>query len=277
MPKPNTTERESLLKDIDFCVFTQGNRENLERLLNSIAKHYAGAKVYIADSTLDLDRSYYKKLRVELEQAGLINRMVVYQLANKAGAAAARNYLMSNTQNKYKVFFDDTDVLTEKTRIEDMAAVLEAHKTIGVASGTFEEGTVRHTPQPDGDEYTTDGMTVYKTKEVNRFMVVVRDLQNYIRFDSNAKDYIATFSERMAKVPYQMVALRGSILTSIITKNEATQPGVQTEKGTESNGNGNGNTPESNVPSGNAPIGGDQKGTPSGKDETRKDPTNGGR
>ncbi len=277
MPKPNTTERDSLLKDIDFCVFTQGNRENLERLLNSIAKHYAGAKVYIADATLDLDRSYYKKLRIELEQAGLINRMVVFQLANKAGEAAARNYLMSNTPSKYKAFFEDTDVITEKTRIEEMALILESHKTIGVTCGTFEEGATKHTPTADGDEYTTDGLTVYKTKEANRFMVVVRDLQNYIRFEANTKDYIATFSDRMAKVPYQMVALRGSLLTSIKDKtNEAAQPGVQTQKSPESTGDNNGNPPEPTIPNSGQGNGGDQKGTPSGQNEDGKDTTRGG-
>lgn len=277
MQKPTTPERDSMIKDIDFCVFTQGNRESLERLLNSIAKYYPGAKVYIADSTVDLDRSYYKKLRVELEQAGLINRMVVFQLANKAGPAAARNYLMSNSQNKYKVFFDESDVLTEKTNIELMANVLETHKTLGVACGTLDEGKTRHTPTADGDEYNTDGVTVYKTKEANRFMVVVRDLQNYVRFDANARDYVATFNERMAKAPYQMVCVRGVSITSITEKNEAAQPGVQTEKGPESTSNNNGNPTQPNVPNPGAGDGGDQKGSPSGQDETRQDTTHGGR
>lgn len=265
-------EPQNLLPDIDFCVSTFENKEGLERLLHSIVDTFKGACIFIADSANQLDRAYYKGLRQELGEAGMLNRMIVHHVGYKKGIAGSRNFLMNNTPNKYKVFLTDTDEVDEDTDIQGMAEILEKHKTIGAVSGSVVKNGRTVTPSHDDVKNTINGKEFAMASEVGKFVMVLRELRDSIRYNEGAADPLATFSNQMSKVPYQVAVLPSS---KISEQNENIQePNVpENKEGETSNGDGGGSTTERTVP----PADGGRDGgesVPSRENETVPNPTN---
>jgi len=193
------------LSDVDFLVSTHSNTTGLERLLLSILNKYPGAKITIADSGAQLDRQYYKKLRLELSEAGMLNRMVIHHIAYKAPLGQAFNELIKVSTGKYRLLLTDEDIFTEDTDVEKMVRVMQSNKSIGVVGGTLDDDT----PVIDGREMETeDGDTFGATKQINRFMMIFTDVKLSLRFDPKSEDFAMEFSNQAkARLPLRWYLL----------------------------------------------------------------------
>lgn len=195
------SQKNHYLKYIDFCITTFKRPKALERLLFSIAKYYPHANVYIADQNETLDRRFYKKLRIDIEKAGLKKRIAISSLPYDCGLSYARNYLVTTAPNKYKLILDDDMVFTEKTDIEKFYKLLENNTDCSIVGGLVQQNgvdlhfefslmvkdeTIYQVPdnQPMRDY---NGISYKKTGCVLNFALFRRDLFNFIKWDSSLK------------------------------------------------------------------------------------------
>ncbi|RKZ11057.1 hypothetical protein DRQ25_00935 [Candidatus Fermentibacteria bacterium] len=203
-------------KYVDFCITTFKRPKALRRLLISIARHFPMANVYVADQNEKLDRVFYKKMRRELEKIGLSKRLFIIDLPYDCGLAHARNYLVLNTPNKYKLILDDDMAFTEETDIGKMVTLLDQHPKCGIVGGMVKQlgheihfefsleiigNTIMHTPdgQPTRD---FEGISYRKTGCVLNFAMMRKDMFGYIQWDRNLKVTEHTdFYLQMKKVP----------------------------------------------------------------------------
>lgn len=182
------------LTNLDFCVATTGNREALENLLESIVGRYPNASISVADNS-QLDRLYYKALATELAEAGLLNRLRMYQAPYNADAATVRNYLASHTTGKYKLFLTEDMVLGEDTDIAAMVAVLDEHPSVGVVVGGVDG---KLTMEKQDVELAEKGKpTIFRTTRIaSPFIMVHVDVLHRVRFDA-ADPVMARFAAAM--------------------------------------------------------------------------------
>jgi hypothetical protein len=264
---------------LDFCISTHENKDGLERLLHSIAddKRYAGANIYIADSARQLDRTYYKKLRTELGDAGLITRMKIHHVPYKANLAVSRNYLASVTPSKYKLFLCDEDIITEKTDLFKMIAVLDGNKAIGVVGGAIITDGKTDFPEGDGKTLEANGVDFQKTPTLNEFVAVKKDLLQYVKYNPDADNPNRVFCSGVKKAPFEMVVVETSIERGKLTKEDNSNSNNDQGNDTKTDGANTGSPAEPNVPN---QDGGERGGSDSvrgGKDEEKQDPATGGR
>lgn len=229
----------SSISHIEFCIHTEDNRDGLERLLFSIAKHYPGARVLLADSARQLDRAYYKQLRAELSELGALNRMSIHHIGYQVGEARARNFLISQAEQKYLVFFRDTDEVTKETDLRLMSAVLDSNKNIGIVCGKAEGAE----PKPTGKPMSVGRAAFTEVKNGTPFFMLKNDVTNYIRYNANSERPHTDFFNRMASVPFMTVY---APTISIKTDNEEAAKTTEGE-GQTPNGPSTGNTPEPTV------------------------------
>lgn len=123
------------IKHVDFCITTFKRQKALERLLYSIAEYAPCANVYVADQNEQLDMVFYKNIRAELQKLGLHKRLSVKGLPYDCGLSYARNYLVTETPNKYKLILDDDFVFTPETDIGKMVALMDDHPNVGIVGG----------------------------------------------------------------------------------------------------------------------------------------------
>lgn len=244
------------IKDVDLCIFTDGNREGLEKLLYSILRYQKGARIVIADSSIEHDRAYFKDLRNDLIEAGLLNRAIVHQIPYASSEADARNFLMVNTPMMYKVFLKDTDLFTEETNLGEMVHILDNHPAIGLVVGTVDGKA----PVKIGGDMDQDGVAFFKTPVCSTFFMARRDLHNFVRWGT-APDIDADYSNCMKQVPYEMVGVATVAISKQVIDNNA--------KDEKSNGDSSGGTTKRDIQSrdadkGNAPV------LPSGQNEKGK-------
>jgi len=257
------------LSDVDFLISTYDNRFGLERLIVSILDKYPAAKITIADSDENLDRAYYKSLRLELNA---LNRIIVHHVPYKSSIALAFNRLIDLTTSKYKLLLTDTDAVADETDIEEMIRVMQSNKTIGVVSGHI---NTKENKKTETREHTTDGGDIFTdTNQVSRFMMVLSDVKNYIRFDEQAKDFALEFSNKSVnRLPFKLV-MSGSVIIS-------NEDYVNGEQNGSSDGESAGKTPEQLVPDttgGSDTEGGsDNTGLLGRKNEASKNPAPRGR
>ena len=262
------------LRHLDFCISTHDNTAGLERLLHSIAddKRYAGANIYIADSARQLDRAYYKNLRTQLGEAGLLSRMKIHHIAYKANLATSRNFLAGVSPSKYKLFLTDEDVITKDTDLMSMIAVLDGNKAIGVVGGgIMTDGKVKM-PEGDGKELEANGVAFQKTPTLTEFVVVKRDLLQYVKYNPDAENPHREFCSKVKAAPFEMVVVETGISREALVEeanennDESTHDGVKEEKG---NSTDSGKPAESDV---QAEAGGNGRGSDSvrgGKDDEK--------
>ncbi len=258
------------ISSVDFCIAMSGNREGLERLLYSLVEFYPGGKIIIVDNARQLDRAYYKRLRSELADAGLLNRFEVHHIAFNATIAMAFNQLLSFGKSKYRVLLTDEDFFTEETSIEEMVNVMEDKKTIGIVGGSLND----EAPVIDGQMVKSGSLSYGIAKQLNRFMMVQGDVKNYIRFKDDVSDFVADFCTRVPKqVPYQMAVAEVRLSNYKITDEDDES---KTEN-TASSGEGGGGAAGSTVPSTDGEQSGDADVLPSRQDEESQDPAVSGR
>ena len=263
----NTNTIPVRLSEVDFLISTYDNRPGLERLLGSILDKYPAAKITIADSDENMDRAYYKALRLELS---LLSRMVVHHLPFKAPLGRVFNKLVDVSNNKYKLLLTDEDVISDETDIEEMVRVMRSNKTIGVVGGH-----INKKKESEGRKLETDeGDTFVEVKQVSKFMMITSDVKVALRFDDNAPDFALHFSNQAAdRLPFKMV-MSGSLIKS--NKDYGDE-----ETNEQSNGESVGETPGQSVPDTtggpDAQGGPADNGSPSGQDEASKNPAPRGR
>lgn len=277
--KPETPVHVASLRHLDFCITTFENPDGLERLLHSIAddKRYAGANIYIADSSHNLDRAYYKKLRGQLGEAGLITRMKIHQVAYKANIGTARNFLVSVSTAKYKLFLHDTDFLTEETDLLKLVSILDGNKAVGIVGGTVVTGGKKNTPEGDGVILEVNGVKFQKTNLLNEFVVARRDLFITTRYNPDANEPHLAFCNAIKNAPFEMVVTDVSINRENDNAKEETDAdqNIQTP-GSETNGAGSGATTERTVQSQDG-NGAGSDSVPGRQDGQSPDTTTGGR
>lgn len=216
--------RKNDTKFVDFCITTFKRPEALRRLLISIAKWYPMANVYVADQNKVLDRVFYKQLRLDLSEAGLIKRLSVESLPYDCGVSYARNYLVLSTPNKYKLILDDDMEFSRETDIGKMIQIMESNERIGVVGGLVRQlGYDMHfefTPEKKGDtvfhqtENTNwkmhNGIKYRKTGCVLNFALFRKDLFQHIQWDNKLKvSEHLDFYLRMKPVPYMIMYVPG--------------------------------------------------------------------
>lgn len=188
-------------KFVDFCITTFERPKALERLLISIAKFYPMANVYVADQSKVFDRVFYKKLRRQIQGAGLIKRLSIDQLPYDCGLSYARNFLVSRTPNKYKLILDDDFEFTTETDIGKFVRILDDFKEVGVVGGLVKQNgvdvnfefnleikdkTIHH--QADGNRWKDhNGIKYKRTGCVLNFALFRAELLNQVRWDNNLK------------------------------------------------------------------------------------------
>lgn len=262
-----TLKQSVRMSDVNFLVSTYDNRPGLERLLYSILEFYPGAQIVIADSSRQLDRAYYKQLRFDLADAGMLNRLLINHIAFKATQGLSFNELISKSKGKYRLLLTDEDVFTKDTDIEKMVRVMMSNKSIGVVGGSLN----KETPEIDGRELSTDdGDTFGGTKVVNRFMLLFADVSLSVRFDPKAEDAALEFSNQAIKrLPFKMVTTK-----VILTSNKDFDNGEETNE--QSDGESSGETPGSSVQTGaggsDTEGGSADNGSPSRENEKSEDP-----
>ena len=271
--KPEIKTQPPQLRHVDFCISTFENSEGLEQLLHSLAddSRFAGARIYIADSSRQLDRSYYKTLRTELGEAGLLNRLTIHHVAYKANLAESRNFLVNNSKSKYKLFLTDSDVVTEKTDILKMVSILDGNKAVGVVGGGIEgDKGLEH----DGKVIEQNGVKFAKATATSEFILMRADVKNVVRYDPNSENPHRTFCNAIKTAPYEMVIVDGPEIGRLKDNSDSDaekEEGVQTTPETPDS-NSDGNTSERSVQSGDEGDKGKEDGLPSGKDEEGKNP-----
>lgn len=260
-------KQEPSITSVDFCIHTHENKDGLERLLHSIAsdERYRGARIYIADSSKSLDRGYYKEVRKELGDAGLLNRLTIHQVPYKANLAVVRNFFLSATKSKYKLFLSDTDVVVEKTDVFAMMTVMEGNEAVGIVGGGIKTGEKTDMPEADGSPMEQDGVKFGKTGQINDFILFRNDIKHALRYDVNAENPSVAFCNAMKRAPYQMV-----VVSDVAIERPLEDKQSDDAQGTETSGKGSGSTPERNVQTGDAGNGGGKDSVPSGKDEKSK-------
>lgn len=220
--KPNhvVERRKNDTKYIDFCITTFKRPEALKRLLLSIAEHYPMANVYVGDQNETLDREFYKQLRSDVYDAGLLKRIVIEHLPYDCGLSYARNHLVLTTPNQYKLILDDDMVFTKETDIGKMVSLMETGNSVGIVGGLVRQlGYDIHfefTPEIEGDTIvhrterqiwrSHNNIRYRKTGCVLNFALMRKDLFTYIQWDHRLKVTEHTdFYLRMKQTPYQIL------------------------------------------------------------------------
>jgi GT2 family glycosyltransferase len=188
-------------KYVDFCVTTFMRQSALRRLMISIAEFYPMANVYIADQSKELDREFYKKLRSELYDLGLVKRPSVEHLPFDCGLSAARNHLVTTTPNPLKLILDDDMVFSEETDIGKLVKVMEGDNRAGIVGGlvrqlgsdvhfefTLEKVGDMLLQKPDtGNWKSHAGVRYKKTGCVLNFALMKRDVFSRTQWDPSLK------------------------------------------------------------------------------------------
>lgn len=198
------------LSSLQILISTYDNRPGLERLLKSIIKKYPAANVMIGDSSLQLDRRYYKELRSELAEEGLLNRLIIQHLPYKSSLGQSFNELLKRSSGTYRLLLTDEDVFTDKTDLESMLKVISTHK-VGIVGGILNDDK----PAAEGKAIDADGVSYHETKRVNRFMMLQRGVTNSLRFDTKSEDPASEFSSQAIKrLPYRLVIVDSAIISN---------------------------------------------------------------
>lgn len=267
------------LSNVDFCVAAMSDsKDGLERLLHSIIDIYPTARIIVADNDLQLDRKYYKQLRKDLGEAGLVNRLQVHHIAYQAGIAESFNRLLSLSRSTYRLLLTDEDVFTAETDVKSMIRTIEANKTVGIVSGVI--GDER--PTADGKPVGDEDLRYSLTKQATRFMLVQGDVINFLRFDPDHKNPIVDFCTRAAKrLPYKIAISDARITNEVISddddENETTggddnggAAGTDLPSGDDTGNDGPGDDGDTGEDTGSETAG-DDTSVRSGQDEESQD------
>ncbi|QDP67639.1 MAG: hypothetical protein Tp172MES00d2C118482111_33 [Prokaryotic dsDNA virus sp.] len=228
------------LSSVDFLIATYKNRAGLERLLHSILDIYPGAKVTVADSDRHLDRAYYKELRKELGEAGLLNRLKIHHIAYKSPIGHAFNELIKLSGSTYKLLLTDQDIVTKETDVAKMVRVCRSNKTIGVVGGQLNDDKPKSEKEASKTE---DGDTFYTVKFLNRFMLVQGDVRHYHRFNATSDDPFNEFCQKApTRLPYKLVATNVKLTSNQDYENDDESETTTPETTTSDSESGGGTT-----------------------------------
>jgi len=200
-PNHVSVKKKNDVKYVDFCITTFERPQAVRRLLLSIARYYPHANVYVADQSKEFDREFYKTLRGELYDAGLVKRVSIERLPYDCGLSYARNHLVTTTPNKYKLILDDDMEFGPGTDIGKMVSLFETDRNIGIVGGRVEQlghdvhfeftpeviqGTIYHRTEKKIWK-THMGVTYRKTGCVLNFALMRRELFNTMLWDPALK------------------------------------------------------------------------------------------
>jgi len=188
-------------QDIAFCITMFERPENLKRLLFSIAKYYPLANIYIADQSHKFYSKWYRKIYGDLEEAGLKNKPIAYNIGYDAGLSFCRNFLVEKTKSKYVLILEEDFEFTEGTKINNFLKILDKEPKFGMVGGMVLESGIpigfQHNWKligkvlkqiPDGDNYYDDGFLRYKaTGSVMNFFLARRELLMTTKWDNRLK------------------------------------------------------------------------------------------
>jgi glycosyltransferase involved in cell wall biosynthesis len=219
-PNLKLEKKKNDVKQVDFCITTFKRPQALRRLMLSIAEYYPSANIYIADQNESLDRVFYKKLRMDMLNAGMLKRFSVELLPYDCGLSHARNHLVTTTPNQYKLILDDDMMFTPETDIGKFIKLLEKHPHAGVVGGLLKQNDVEvhfeFNPKKDGDTLlhvhdgdhwkNIEGIQYKKTGCVLNFALMRKDIFQHIQWDAGQKvSEHLDFYLRMAGLPYQVL------------------------------------------------------------------------
>lgn len=206
-------------KFVDFCITTFKRPDAIKKLLSSIAEIYPMANIYVADQNEVFDREFYKKLRNDLYDIGLLKRPSIEHLPYDCGLSYARNHLVLTTPNKYKLILDDDFEFTNDTDIGKMVRLLDAFPRVGIVGGKVRQlGHDLHfefTPEIVGNTVVhktevqkwkkQDEIKYRRTGCVLNFALMRKELFQFIQWDSALKvtEHI-DFYLRMKDIPFDI-------------------------------------------------------------------------
>ena len=189
------------ISKIDMCITTFMRPDLLERLLLSIVKYYPDANIYIADQNKKFFVKQYRELWDKLTNAGLQNKPHAINLPYDCGLSYARNYLVDNTPNDYKLILEDDFIFTEKTILEKMYKLINLNENVGVVGGcitqagqrvNFEHKYEMHDDilkqVSDGNNWQEfDGLRYKRTGCVFNFALFKKEVFNHVKWDNDLK------------------------------------------------------------------------------------------
>jgi len=114
-----------MINEVDFIITTFDRYELLKQLLDSIFKFYPYAKVTIADQSKEIDVEFYNRY--------YDRDLRVLPLPYDCGLSKARNILVKETGEKYKLLLEDDFLFTEDTKIEKLVRLTDIADIVGGA------------------------------------------------------------------------------------------------------------------------------------------------
>jgi GT2 family glycosyltransferase len=245
------------MSEVDYCITTMDRPGALERLLLSIAGRCPEATVHVADQSGRVDSANRERLTRRLSDAGLRQPPTFHRLPFDCGVSAARNHLADSTSARYALFLDDDFVFGERTDVDAMARLLNAHRTAGVVGGSVSrQGRVRNVGtllRKDGESLRQlaitapfeehEGIRFRQAECVPMFALMRRELFAHVRWDPALKTAAEHFDFflRVAPTPfavlhtpdavvdhpptetspaYAQLRLRGELLARMLRKHE---------------------------------------------------------
>jgi glycosyltransferase involved in cell wall biosynthesis len=113
------------MEKVDFLITTMDRYNLLEELLDSIFVYYPNAIITIADQSKDINTEFYMKWKDR--------NLRVFPLPYDCGLSFARNVLVKETKQPYKLILEDDFLFTHDTVIEKMLALVDVGDIIGGA------------------------------------------------------------------------------------------------------------------------------------------------
>ena len=189
-------------QNVAYCITTFERQDKLRGLLLSIAKHQPDAKIYIADDSKKFDVDSYKKLWIEVAQAGLRLKPQAFNVKYDAGLSFKRNFLIEKTNEPFLLFLEDDFIFTEKTDIKKLMRINSSLIGAGVVGGGVigkdnklmcfhgklskdEESLILDEQEDDFKDIL--GNKVMKTDIIPNFLLIKRDVLDDIRWDPEIK------------------------------------------------------------------------------------------
>jgi len=257
------------LSDLQFFVATNGkdNQDELRQTLTSIIKQYPTASILVGDATTELDRAFYKELRRELTEAGMVNRLVAHHLPYNMSELEVFNKMMGLGAARYALLLTSEDRITEETDVMQMLRIVAEDESVGVITGKINGKG----PEIEGRSSKTEDDDRYgPVKTISRFMLIRRDIRHSLRFNVDKDDPLADFMRKApTAIPYKIVTTDVSIISGYDDINNETE----TEK---SDGDSGGESPERDLSSeaggSDTENGSDDTSASERKDETSEDP-----
>lgn len=245
--------------EIDVLVTYDGDQKALEKLLHSIIKNYKALKITIADTSGLENRDFIRTLNESLGKQGHLLRLHYFPTPGGASWQEARNHLIRQTTNKYKLFVDCHQEFTEETKLEAMVDILERHPSIGMVLGLEGEAVSLDENNREEDQQSIWYRLVRLAALPSRFMLCHIDIFWGASFKPGDEQMSELAGSLQTRVSYA-----AALLPSVRIKK-------QDDENQSPNRSGGGGTSEPNIQSANGGSGAANLGVQRGQGKTEKD------